>query len=61
MGSVARQECLAAMKGGVMGCSAAFWKGGLVVGSVMVVVVFVAISVGVLLMREWRAEKRPEL
>lgn len=44
-----------------MSCTAAFWKGGLMVGSVLLVSVFVLLSVGVLLAREWRVEKRPEL
>lgn len=37
-----------------MSCTTAFWKGGLLVGSVLLVAVFVLLSVGVLLAREWR-------
>ena len=37
-----------------LACHRAFWMGGLVIGSVLVVVVVVALGVGALLAREWK-------
>lgn len=34
-------------------CHRAFWLGGLIIGSVWAVLIFVVLSVGVLLAREW--------
>lgn len=44
-----------------MSCGVIFWKGAVVGGVVLVMLVVVCLIVGVLLARDWRTDKRPEL